>query len=179
MTPKDESPSSEGVQCATGEEQRRTTNVQLLSCAPTFCSPMDCSTPASLSFTTSRSLLKLMSNESAIQLSCPLSSPSPPAFNLSSLRTSNSPRKKEVAGPKQKCYSVMKVPVDESKTGCCKVKSYFNSSVLVTWCEQLTYWKSLGNWERLRTEGEEGIRGWNGWMASSTQWTWVWANSGR
>ena len=26
---------------------------------------------------------------------------------------------------------------------------------------------------------EEGNRGWNGWMASWTQWTWVWANSGR
>ena len=23
-----------------------------------------------------------------------------------------------------------------------------------------------------------GDRGWNGWMASLTQWTWVWANSG-
>ena len=22
-------------------------------------------------------------------------------------------------------------------------------------------------------------RGWDGWMASSTQWTWIWANSGR
>ena len=26
---------------------------------------------------------------------------------------------------------------------------------------------------------EEGVTGWDGWMASSTQWTWVWANSGR
>ena len=25
---------------------------------------------------------------------------------------------------------------------------------------------------------EGGDRGWDGWMASSTQWTWVWANSG-
>ena len=33
-------------------------------------------------------------------------------------------------------------------------------------------------WKRLRTEGEEGIRGWDGWMASPTQWTWTWANSG-
>ena len=24
-----------------------------------------------------------------------------------------------------------------------------------------------------------GGRGWDGWMASPTQWTWVWANSGR
>ena len=34
-------------------------------------------------------------------------------------------------------------------------------------------------WERLRARGEEGDRGWDGWMASLTQWTWVWANSGR
>ena len=34
-------------------------------------------------------------------------------------------------------------------------------------------------WERLRAEGERGDREWDGWMASSTQWAWVWANSGR
>ena len=33
-------------------------------------------------------------------------------------------------------------------------------------------------WESLRT-GEEGDnRGWDGWMASPTQWTWVWVDSG-
>ena len=31
-------------------------------------------------------------------------------------------------------------------------------------------------WEWLRAEGEEGIRGWDGWMASPMQWTWTWAN---
>ena len=34
-------------------------------------------------------------------------------------------------------------------------------------------------WERLRARGEGGDRGWDGWMASPTQWRWVWANSGR
>ena len=34
-------------------------------------------------------------------------------------------------------------------------------------------------WERLRAGGERGDRGWDGWMASSTQWTWVCANSRR
>jgi len=34
-------------------------------------------------------------------------------------------------------------------------------------------------WERLRAGGEGGSRGWDGWMASPTHWTWVWANSGR
>ena len=34
-------------------------------------------------------------------------------------------------------------------------------------------------WERLKAEGEKGNRGWDGWMASPTQWTWIWANSKR
>ena len=51
------------------------------------------------------------------------------------------------------------------------------SSILVTLCEQPTHWKSPWCWERLRAEGEEGLRGWDGWMASLMQWTWTWANS--
>ena len=33
-------------------------------------------------------------------------------------------------------------------------------------------------WERFRAGGEGDNRGWDGWMASPTQWTWVWVNSG-
>ena len=33
-------------------------------------------------------------------------------------------------------------------------------------------------WERLRAGGERDDRGWDGWMASPTQWTWVCVNSG-
>ena len=33
-------------------------------------------------------------------------------------------------------------------------------------------------WERLKVGGEGDDRGWDGWMASPTQWTWVWVNSG-
>ena len=33
-------------------------------------------------------------------------------------------------------------------------------------------------WERLKAGGEGDDRGWVGWMASPTQWTWVWASSG-
>ena len=47
------------------------------------------------------------------------------------------------------------------------------------WCEQLTHWKIPWCWERLRAEGEEGIRGWDNWMASLMQWTCTWANFGR
>ena len=34
----------------------------------------------------------------------------------------------------------------------------------------------LGKSEGRRRRGD---RGWDGWMASSTQWTWLWASSGR
>ena len=34
-------------------------------------------------------------------------------------------------------------------------------------------------WERLNTGGEGNDRGWDGWMASLTRRTWVWASSGR
>ena len=33
-------------------------------------------------------------------------------------------------------------------------------------------------WERLKAGGEGDDRGWDGWMASLTRWTWVWVNSG-
>ena len=43
---------------------------------------------------------------------------------------------------------------------------------------ELTHWKRPWCWERLKAEGEGDDRGWGGWMASPTQWTWVWVNSG-
>ena len=49
--------------------------------------------------------------------------------------------------------------------------------VLATWCAKLTHLKRTSCWERLRAGGEENDRGWDGWMASLTQWTWVWVNS--
>ena len=42
-----------------------------------------------------------------------------------------------------------------------------------------TLWKRPWCWKKLRAIGEVGDRGWDGWMASLTHWTWVWANSGR
>ena len=40
-----------------------------------------------------------------------------------------------------------------------------------------THWKRLWCWERLRAGREGGNRGWDGWVASLTPWTWVWVNS--
>ena len=38
----------------------------------------------------------------------------------------------------------------------------------------LTHWKRHWCWERLKAGREGDDRGWDGWMASPTQWTWVW-----
>ena len=54
----------------------------------------------------------------------------------------------------------------------------WNSNTLATGCKELTHLKRPWCWERLKA-GEVGDdRGWDGWMASLTQWTWVWVNSG-
>ena len=50
-------------------------------------------------------------------------------------------------------------------------------NTMATWCKELTHWKRPWCWERLRAGGEGDDRGWDGWMASPTPWTWVWANS--
>ena len=54
----------------------------------------------------------------------------------------------------------------------------WNSNILITWCEELAHWKRPWCWERLKAGGEGVNRGWYSWMASPTQWAWVWASSG-
>ena len=51
--------------------------------------------------------------------------------------------------------------------------------VLYSSFPQAVYWNKTPIWERLKAGGEGDDRGWDGCMASPTQWTWVWANSGR
>ena len=55
----------------------------------------------------------------------------------------------------------------------------WSSNTSATCCKELTLWKRPWCWERLKSGGEGEDRGWDGWMESLTQWTWIWANSGR
>ena len=49
----------------------------------------------------------------------------------------------------------------------------------IRWClKELTHWKRPWCWEGLGAGGEGDDRGWDGWVASPTQWAWVWVNSG-
>ena len=45
--------------------------------------------------------------------------------------------------------------------------------------EEQTHWKKPWCWEKFRAGWEGGNKGWDSWMASPTQSTWVWASSGR
>ena len=87
-------------------------------------------------------------------------------------------QKYETHWPKVTCcrYNTLQLPLNIHWKDWCWSRS---SNTLATWSEEPTRWKRPWCWERLRAGGEGGDRGWDGWMASSTQWTWVWANSGR
>ena len=43
--------------------------------------------------------------------------------------------------------------------------------------QRTDHWKRPWCWERLKVGGEGDDRGWDGWTASLTQWTWVWVKS--
>ena len=86
------------------------------------------------------------------------------------------------------CNSAMKYFWDELlPLDCKKVKpanpkgnqSWRYSNTLATWCEELTSLKRPWCWEKLKAGREGDNRGWCGWMAPLTQWTWVWVNSRR
>ena len=65
----------------------------------------------------------------------------------------------------------------------CSLEAYsvscwsWNSNTVATWCEELTHLKRSWCWKRLKAGGKGGDRGWDGWIASPTQWTWVWVDS--
>ena len=59
-----------------------------------------------------------------------------------------------------------------------RIDAEAETPTLATWCEELSYLKRPWCWERLKAGGEGDHRGWDGRMASLTQWTWVWVNFG-
>ena len=49
----------------------------------------------------------------------------------------------------------------------------WSSNTLGIWCKELTLWKRPWHWEWLKTGGEGDSKGWDFWMGSPTQWTWI------
>ena len=110
---------------------------------PTLCDPMDYSTPG---FSVHHQLWELAQTHvhrvsDTIQPSHPLSSPSPPAFNLS-----------QHQGLFQWVSSLHQVA---------KVLE-FQLQHQSFWCEELTHWKRPWCWEWLKVGGEGYDRGWDG-----------------
>ena len=101
----------------------------------------------------------MLSGEELMLLNCGVVEDSWGSFRLQADQTTQSQRK-----------SVLK---NNWKAWCWS----WNSNTLATWYEEVTHWKRLWCWEGLGSGGEWDDRGWNGWMASPTQWTWVWVNS--
>ena len=56
---------------------------------------------------------------------------------------------------------------------------FFKEKIKFFQTPEPTHWKRPWCWDRLRAGGEGDNRGWGGQIASPTQWTRVWANSGR
>ena len=69
----------------------------------------------------------------------------------------------------------------EISPGCSLEGMMLKVKLPILWPPHAKSWligKSLWCWEGLGVEGEGDDRGWDGWKASPTQWTWVWVNSG-
>ena len=99
---------------------------------------------------------------------------------------------KEIWVPKNWCFwTVMLEKTLESPLDCKVIQPFHpkgnqcrlfigstHTEAPILWCEELTCWKRPWCWERLKVGGEGDDRGWDGWMTSPNQWTWIWASSG-
>ena len=50
--------------------------------------------------------------------------------------------------------------------------------ITALYASSMASWKRPWCWEGLGARGEGDDRGWDGWMALLTRWTWVWVSSG-
>ena len=97
--------------------------------------------------------------------------------------------------PKNWCFWTVVLDKTKSPLDCKEIKSVHSkghqswvffgrndaeAETPVLWSPHAKSWL-IGkewSWEGLGAGGEGDDRGWDGWMASPTRWTWVWVNSG-
>ena len=78
------------------------------------------------------------------------------------------------------CKEIQPVNHEESQSWMFIGRTDAEAEAPILWPPDAKNWligKRPWCWERLKARGEEDDRGWDGWMASPTQWTWVWASS--
>ena len=79
------------------------------------------------------------------------------------------------------CKEIQPVRPKGSKSWIFIGRTDVEAVILILWppdAKNWLIWKDPDAGERLRAGEEADDRGWDGWMASPTQWTWVWVNSG-
>ena len=68
--------------------------------------------------------------------------------------------------------SILKINPEYSLEGLMLKLQYFGHLMWRTdFTMEVSHWKRLWYWDRLRARGKGGDRGWDAWMASLTQWT--------
>ena len=78
------------------------------------------------------------------------------------------------------CKEIKRVHPKEKQSWIFTRRTDAEAKTPILWppdAKKLTHWKTPWCWERLRAEGEGDDRGWDGWIASLTWWTWVWVSS--
>ena len=71
---------------------------------------------------------------------------------------------------KGSCVWLLFLTSCQGDRSCCWCWSW-SVNPLATWYKELTHRKTSHCWENLRAGRTGGNRGWDGWMASLTQWT--------
>ena len=101
---------------------------------------------------------------------------------------------KESWVPKNWCFWTVVLKTLESPLGCKEIQPVHpkgdqswvfigrtdakaETPVLWPLMQRTDYLENPWCWERLGAGGEGDNRGWDGWMASLTQWRWYWVNS--
>jgi len=78
------------------------------------------------------------------------------------------------------CKDIKPVNSKGNQNWMCTGRTDAEAETPVLWPPDAKNWllgKKPWCWERLEARGERDNRGWDGWMASPTWWTWVWASS--
>ena len=79
------------------------------------------------------------------------------------------------------CKEIKPVHPKENQSWIFIGKTDTEAETSIVWSPDTKNWligKDPMSWERLKAGRKGDNRGWDGWMASPSQWTWVWASSG-
>ena len=79
------------------------------------------------------------------------------------------------------CKEIQRVSPEGNQSWIFNARTDAEAETPILWPPDAKNWlfgKRLWCWKRLKAGGEGDNRGWDGWMASPTWWTWVWASSG-